>query len=275
MIRDLTETLEALLSQPGLPPELGNAQISFDRPSDTFDPGQPTINLFLFDIRESADLRSNEPVRRRVGDLTLIERPPARVACTYLVTAWPVNGNDLAKQEHRMLSQALRLFMGTPVIPDAFLVGSLIGQEPPLPVLLVQPDGVRNPAEFWAAIGNRIRPSILVSVTFSMRTADDEEFPTVFTNKVTIRPNLNPAAGETFHRVGGVVTDAAADPVASAEVRLVEPNRSTATNWKGEFTIPVIAPGTYTLRVTSGGVTQNKPITVPAPLGANYDVQLP
>jgi len=56
LIRDLTETLEAFLNQPGLPTELSNAQISFDRPSDPFNPGQPTINLFLFDIQENVEL---------------------------------------------------------------------------------------------------------------------------------------------------------------------------------------------------------------------------
>jgi hypothetical protein len=146
LIRDVTETLEAFLNQPGLPPELGNAQISFDRPSDPFNPGQPTISLFLFDIQENVELRNNEPVVRRVGNVSLVQHPPARMTCTYLLTAWPVNGPDLAKQEHRMLSQALQLFLSTPTIPPAFLVGSLVGQEPPLPVMIAHADGARNTA---------------------------------------------------------------------------------------------------------------------------------
>jgi hypothetical protein len=31
----------------------------------------------------------------------VIHRAPKRVACTYLVTAWPVGGTDLALQEQR------------------------------------------------------------------------------------------------------------------------------------------------------------------------------
>ena len=267
MIRDVTETLEAFLSQPGLPPELGNAQVSFDRPSDPFNPGQPTINLFLFDIQENVELRSNDPVIRRQGNVTFVQRPPARITCTYLLTAWPVNGPDLSKQEHRMLSQALALFMSTPTIPPAFLVGSLVGQEPPLPLMITHADGARNAAEFWAALGNRMKPSLLVSVTFSLTVGLEEDYPAVITHQI----NLNT---ESFHRIGGTVRDAGNVPVVSADVRVLELPRSTVTNPRGEFTIPVVPAGNFTLRVTAGPLTTNKAITVPAPLGSNYDVQL-
>jgi hypothetical protein len=267
VIRDVTETLEAFLNQPGLPPELANAQISFDRPSDPFNPAQPTINLFLFDIQENVELRSNDPIVRRQGNVTFVQRPPARITCTYLLTAWPVNGPDLAKQEHRMLSQALALFMSAPTIPPAFLVGSLVGQEPPLPMMITQAEGVRNAAEFWAALGNRMKPSLLVSVTFSLTVGDEQTFPAVITHRIEWN-------ADAFHRIGGTVRDAANAPVASAHVRLVELPRSTASNARGEFMIPVIPAGNYTLRVTAGPQTVNKAIAVPAPLNSNYDVQL-
>jgi hypothetical protein len=267
LIRDLTETLEAVLTQPGLPTELANAQISFDRPSDPFNPPQPTLNLYLFDIQENIELRNNEPVVRRQGNATFVQPPPARITCTYLVTAWPVNGPDLIKQEHRLLSQALALFMAMPVIPAAFLAGSLAGQEPPLPVMLLQADGARNPAEFWAAIGNRIKPSLLLSVTFSMPLAQEDEFPAVITHQIEIN-------SEALNRIGGTVRDAGNAPIAAAEVRLLELPRSTATNTRGEFTIPAIPSGNYTLRVKAGPLTANKAITVPAQLGSNYDVQV-
>ena len=267
MIRDLTETLEAFLNQPGLPPELGNAQISFDRPSDPFNPGQPTINLFLFDIRENADLRDNQPIMRRLGNSSIVQQPPARITCTYLLTVWPVNGPDLAKQEHRMLSHALRLFLSTPTIQPAFLAGSLVGQEPPLPVVIAHADGARNPAEFWAAIGNRMRPSLLVSVTISMNVGEEEEFRSVLTHSITIN-------GGALHRIGGVVRNAADAPVAGADVRILEIPRSTATNARGEFSVPALPGGDYTLQIKSGPLTATKDITVPSPLGSDFDIKL-
>jgi len=182
------------------------------------------------------------------------------------LTAWPVTGPDVAKQEHRMLSQVLQLFMSTPTIPPVFLVGSLVGQEPPLPVVIAH-DATRNAAEFWAAIGNRLRPSLLVSVTISLTTGAEEDFPAVITHHI----DLN---SESFNRIGGTVRDGVNAPVASADVRLLELPRSTVTNQRGEFMIPVIPAGSFTLRVTKGPLTTNKTITVPAPLGSNYDVQL-
>src|SRR5690349_18277984 len=102
MIRDLSETLRAVLSDPLLAaslPELSKAQVAFDRPDDNFKPSQTTIDLFLFDVRENMELRSNEPKIERRDGQALIHQAPMRVACTYLVTAWPMGGADLVLQE--------------------------------------------------------------------------------------------------------------------------------------------------------------------------------
>src|SRR5215468_5165355 len=98
MIRDLSTTLQAILSDASLAvpfPELHQALIAFDRPDDSFKPAQTTVDLFLFDVRENMELRSNERrVERRNGP-AVINRAPMRVACTYLITAWPMGGTDL------------------------------------------------------------------------------------------------------------------------------------------------------------------------------------
>src|SRR5204863_5477003 len=112
MIRDLSLTLQAILDDSALSatfPELAATQVVFDRPVETFNPTQTAIDLFLYDIRENMELRSNEPTMRRLNGQAEIRRPPLRVVCSYLVTAWPVGGSDLALQEHRLLSQALQV----------------------------------------------------------------------------------------------------------------------------------------------------------------------
>jgi hypothetical protein len=268
MIRDLTESLEAFLRQPGLPPELTASTIRFDRPTDPYTPMETTINVFLFDIREDLDLRSNEPVLRRVGNQVIQEKPRPRITCTYLVTAWPIDGLDLPKQEHRLLSQLLVLFMGTPLLPATFLAGSLVGQEPPLPLVVVQPGIEKNPAEFWTAIGNHLKPSIFLSVTIALPVSPDETFPGVISSGVQI--NAEPLT----YRIGGTVRDAASNPVAAVAVELVNAGRSTTTNANGQFTLPAVVAGSYSLRVTAGASTRTRSITVPAPLGNDYDVQL-
>ncbi len=275
MIHEVTESLEALLKQPGLPPPLHDAAIRFDRPTDPYSLDQTTVNLFLYEVRENLDLRSNEPAVRRVNGQSLVEPPPYRASCTYLVTAWPVGGTDLPKQEHQLLSQVLRLFAGTPTIPAAFLTPNLQLQEPPLPMVLVQPDGVRNPAEFWAAIGNRIRPSLLLSVTVSLQVFATAQFPSVITSEMRLKKVAGAAALDApFFRIAGTVTDAASHPVPNAGVRIVERGRSTLTDNQGRFSLSAIPAGALTLRVTTGAVTQDRTITVPTPLLSNYDVQL-
>jgi len=205
MIRDLSQTLLAILTQSGLPTELAGAQIVFDRPTEPFPPGQRlTVNLFLYDVRENVELRSNEPIITRNNGQAIIRRPPLRVACSYLVTAWAADGLELALQEHRLLSQVLQVLSRYPTIPAEFLRGSLVGQEPPLPMVTALVDPQKNLSEFWAAVGNKLRPSFTVTVTVSVPV-----FAEVTGDLVTTRfTGFGVGAGvveETLVQIGGQV----------------------------------------------------------------------
>jgi hypothetical protein len=276
MIHEVTESLEAFLKQPGLQPPLRDAAIRFDRPTDPYPLDQTTVNAFLFEVKENVELRSNEPVVRRVGGQSIVEPPPYRCTCVYLITAWPVGGTDLPKQEHHLLSQVLELIAGEPTMPAAFLTLALLPQEPPLPMMMVQPDGVKNPAEFWAAIGNRIKPSLLVSITVSLQVFDTAQFPSVITSEIRLKTQPGgDVLDNPFFRIGGVITDAGALPVPGAGVRVVERGRSTLTNESGRFSLSALPAGNFTLRVTAGAVTIDRAIVIPAPSLDNYDAQLP
>jgi hypothetical protein len=127
MIRDLSETLRALLDDPALAgtfPDLAAAQVVFDRPVESFNPSQTTIDLFLYDLRENMELRTSETQYVRTNGHVTVRPAPLRLACSYLVTAWPVGGSDLPLREHRLLSQVLQVLSQHPRIPASFLVGS-------------------------------------------------------------------------------------------------------------------------------------------------------
>ena len=275
MIRDLSETLQAILSQPGLPPELAGAQILFDAPRDPFTPGQTSVDVFLFDIRENVNLRFTEYQSRGSGSNVIQSRPPLRVTCSYLITAWPIGVPDLALAEHRLLSQVLQLLAQFPLIPAPFLQGSLVGQEPPVQLQIAHPDDMRNASEFWAAVGNKLRPSIVAAATITMPVFPDESFPMVITADMAIQQIGIPGTRKEMFRIAGHVTDAATNPVAGATVKIVETGRLTTSNAAGTFTLSALAAGTFTLRATFGAATQDVSITIPAPLGSKYDVQLP
>jgi hypothetical protein len=284
MIRDLSLTLQAILDDPALGgtfPELAAAQIVFDRPLETFNPTQTTIDLFLYDIRENMELRSNEPMLRRLNGQVEIHPPALRVACSYLITAWPVGGADLALQEHRLLSQVLQVFSRYPKIPAPFLRGQLVGQEPPLPMMTAQADGLQEPAEFWTAIGNKLRPSLTVTVTIGMEVFTPVTAPIVVTEEIRLGQRtgpdedvISPPTRLVSFRIGGQVTDTNQAPVAGAIVTLVGTGLAARTDADGRYMLGSIPAGTYTLRAQLEATTRDVTVTIPAPAGGHYNVQL-
>ena len=203
-----------------------------------------------------------------------------RIACTYLITAWPVGGTDLVLQEQRLLAQALQVLSSYPKIPASFLKGKLIGQDPPLPMMASQPEELKNPAEFWAAIGNRMRASITVTVTISMDVFAAVTAPVAKTATVRLGERtaadlqtLVPATTTEFYRIGGKVMSGTGT-VPGAMVAVAGAGLSARTDDDGEYVLGAISAGAYTLNVQSNGATKQVNITVPAPAGSNYDVQL-
>lgn len=283
MIRDLSSTLQAVLSDPSLAtpfPELSKAVIVFDRPDDGFKPTQTTVDLFLFDVRENMELRSTEPMIQRQNGTAMIRQAPMRIACTYLVTAWPVGGSDLVLQEQRLLSQALQVFSMYPKIPASFLKGKLVGQAPQLPMMATQPDELKNPAEFWTAIGNKMRASVTVTVTISVDVFAPVSAPIVKTELVRLgertapdAQTLIPATMMEFYRIGGKVTSGG-NPVSGATVGVVGEGLSARTDTDGEYVLGAMTAGPYTLNVQANATSKQVNITVPAAAGSNYDVQL-
>jgi len=73
MIDDLDKSLEQLLRSE-LPPSLvAQVAITFATPGDQFPPASvalPAVDLFLYDVRENRDLRSNEWQLERRSDGT-------------------------------------------------------------------------------------------------------------------------------------------------------------------------------------------------------------
>ncbi len=274
MIQDVSQTLRAILTQPGVPPELAQALIAFDRPSDPYSPTQTTINLFLYDLRENLELRNNEPIMTTSAGQASIATAPIRLACTYLVTAWPVGGTDIALREQQLLSEVLQVLSKYPLIPASFLQGSLAAQDPPLPLVALHPDALKNISEFWTSLGNKLKPSLSVTVTVSMPVFAPVSAPTVITAQTGLEQLGLPATHVVSLTIGGTVTDATNAPVAGATVTLVDLGLTATTDADGHYRIGPLAAGSFTLHVVSGASTKDKSITAPATAGNNYDVQL-
>jgi hypothetical protein len=268
MIRDLGETLKAILQDPSVPPELGAADILFDRPSDPFTLTKTTIDLFLYDVRENTELRSNEYVVERRNNQSIIHPAPLRLNCSYLVTAWPVGGPEIALQEHRLLTQALRALGQFPIIPAKYLQGSLVGQEPPLPMMALHPDALKNLSEFWTSVGNKLRASLTVTVTIGVPLfADVADF--MVTTRTTAVAPAETGSPDTFVQVGGRVLDLAARGIAGAlvdilDATLQETGLRETTDAEGRFSFVRVPTGTQNLRaVASGFQDKTQQLVVP------------
>src|SRR3954452_1491652 len=107
MLADLDETLRALLKEELEVHGFEGVDIAFDAPSRDWS-GQlskPSVNLFLYDLREAESLRSSEWSKIKKDGRTLESPPPMIMEASYAVTAW----TQAVEDEHRLLSQVLAI----------------------------------------------------------------------------------------------------------------------------------------------------------------------
>src|SRR5215208_6605388 len=112
MLADLDETLRTLLRRESERHGFDGVEIAFDAPAREWS-GQlssPTVNLFLYDLRESQDQR---PVEWGGNGGGREVRPPMIMECSYAVTAW----TQAVEDEHRLLCQVLAVFFAYPELP--------------------------------------------------------------------------------------------------------------------------------------------------------------
>ncbi len=183
MLDDLDRTLKTLLESE-LPPLLRQqASITFAAPDGKFPTptvSLPAIDLFLYDVRENRDLRSNEPVLERTADgHTLKQQAPVRVDCSYLVTAWATDGHEAAASEHALLGEVLRVLLRTPAIPAGHLQGALRNDAGALPLVSLQPGRLQSVAELWQAAGNRPKATLHLTVTVPVWPQEPSEVQVV------------------------------------------------------------------------------------------------
>ncbi len=196
MIDELDQSLRTLLEQ-RLPRTIAEqVTVSFAAPDDEFHSSVklPAIDLFLYDIRENLELRSNdEPVERRPDGMAVRRRPAVRVDASYLITAWPgSHERDRQEDEHRLLGEVMRTLLCFRTLPREVLAGSLASQRLPLPVSVLQPGRLQSLGEFWQALGGQPKAALNYTVTFSVEMPEAEPVPLV-TEKV-IRIDLGAEA---------------------------------------------------------------------------------
>jgi hypothetical protein len=164
MIHEVDESLRKVILREAL--NGSGAELAFDAPTKEWAAkrNKPTVDLYLYDIREDLGRRDvgYERVRDRDGLVTGRQPPPRRFALSYIVTAWTQRPED----EHRLLSAILACFLRFEALPEDVLEGSLTDQ--PLPVLVkvaLPPAEDRSISDLWTALGGELKPSLDLVVT--------------------------------------------------------------------------------------------------------------
>ncbi|MEA3283172.1 MAG: Pvc16 family protein [Euryarchaeota archaeon] len=155
--------------------------ISFDIPSKNWasklSKSKETINLYLYDIKENRELRTNEWQVNRKSDGTVDqEKPPVRIDLSYLITTWsPADvtpATEPAIDEHHLLSSILETLFKYPFIPSYVFQGGLSTIDPPpeIPATVAQSDGFKDQSQgqFWNAVDQFWKPSIQYVVTIPL-----------------------------------------------------------------------------------------------------------
>jgi hypothetical protein len=293
MLADLDETLRKILKEELL---IKNSEIevSFDQPrrENTAKWQKPTLNLFLYDLRENPTLRAHQwehlPSQNQVspgnGRQVSQKRTPFRVDCFYMLTAWASDPQD----EHRLLTRCMLALFRFPILPEEQLIGTL--RNPPFDIQarLASHDKLTNPAEVWSALDNEIRPSISYIVTLALDPWTEITGPAVSTLRLHSgqaealpkSQRLVEGTRSEMIDIGGTVRDRAQDglPLSGIEVAVKGTGLFTKSDEEGRFILGSLSPGEYTLvawptREEPGMKPIERQISVPAKQG-DYDIEI-
>ncbi len=271
MITDLNETIKQLLTKRGAfdPAEV---DISFEAPDREWSGSisKPTVNVYLYDIRENLQLRGTEwTVTKDDKGIITRKKTPSRIDLSYLITVWT---NDIG-DEHRLLWHVLATLFRYPDIPAELLSGRLAEQEYVIRTTTIQPDGLlKNPADFWSALDNQIKPSINYIVTMPLDIDLVFTAPEVKTKVLGVKPP--DAEPENMLQILGKVLEAGKPDKVIPNARVVakEVGMSAETDEEGQYTFPRMPAGKHTFQVfVPGKKVKEMLITVPS---KKYDLEV-
>jgi len=183
VIDDLDASLRELLVRK-CPIDLTAIDIKFEMPTGAWSGAvtKPTVNVFLYDVRENLELRSNERCLTRRGTTAIEERGPVRVDFSYMVTVWTTDVSD----EHQLLGRVLATLVAYPVLPPEVLKGAMAEQPLPVQAAVAQPARTPNAWDFWGSLDNHVKAGVACVLTASLESAPPVEVSLVTEGVVTI-----------------------------------------------------------------------------------------
>ncbi|MCP4656022.1 MAG: DUF4255 domain-containing protein [bacterium] len=156
----ISQSLRNLLAdEMALLPEVNVTLLGPDEPG-----GDRRINLFLYQVQESAALR-NADWQPRADDPGTLMPPPLSLNLFYLMTAYAANdpqtGNSTA---HEILGDAMRVFHEYPIVPEGSLDPGLLDAREEIRVMLHALD-LEELSRVWNTFTQPFRLSVLYEVS--------------------------------------------------------------------------------------------------------------
>ena len=169
MIAQIDDALRTLVREHAL--EGSEVEIVFDAPTKDWAARRnaPTVNLYLYDIREDVKRREYGLIETRDAKGIVTARTPAprHFKLSYLITAWTQRPED----EHRLLDQLLRGLLAFDALPRELVVGDLAATGLAVPVTIgLPPPEDRAFADVWSSLGGELKPSLDVVVIAPLET---------------------------------------------------------------------------------------------------------
>ncbi|AWK42263.1 DUF4255 domain-containing protein [Photorhabdus laumondii subsp. laumondii] len=150
---------------------LNNIDIRFDLPDIDSIPSKPTISVFLYDVHEDLQLRSAEP--KRYNPVTNLLLPGwVNINYNYLITYWHSNkpSVDGSSPDSQPDNQAAKIMTS---ILNALINHRQLPKIPGAYTKVIPPqENLNSLGNFWQALGNRPRLSLLYSITAPVKLQD-------------------------------------------------------------------------------------------------------
>jgi hypothetical protein len=165
MIHEVDETLRSIVKRDVI--NGSDIEVVFEAPTKDWASRRntPTIDMYLYDIREDIKRRQHGEVeiRDESGRITGRRQIPRIFKLSYLITAWTQRPED----EHRLLSGMLACFLRNDRIPLDWMTAALQENGWPLNVsIALPPPEDRALSDVWSALGGELKPSLdLVIIT--------------------------------------------------------------------------------------------------------------
>lgn len=284
MITDVDEALRKLLIRE-IEIKGNEVDVKFDQPKREWSSriSKPTLNLFLFDMRENLRLRGAEQYTtiNLPNGTSEIKRNPVRMDLRYLMTAWVKEAED----EHLLLSSALSGLLRNPFLPEDLWVGRLKEQPAPVPIevatFIPKLGPIDKFTEIWGVLDNEMRLSILITVTVSIDPYEPAVFKQVATREMRFvqdtgigvldAPESTRSLSKSYLSISGVIKSKKYAP-SNLSMLLVEKQDEIKISEEGGYVLQKIEDGEYHLDIMlNGKVLKRQKIVIPS---KSYDIQL-